>query len=229
MDQSPMYNPLERRVLRFLLIHCIASSGTFPDIDLKEFPWPTLDRLWNVFISSIRHSQFEFRSYLRPKSSASLKKQVQDMVAMAQFQMQFHSRTQTRSMINAFDGAVNSLQQAAAAVNSTTSHGAAAVNPTISHGGASVTVRRRIMTASHTTVTLVDEEVSVDQCISIHIIELSLTQVTESNNVDSSPYVGLSPDEILCRMVNREKERRRRIRWKELISVEWIRVAMKEY
>ena len=85
MALSPRINPLECRIIRYLAMHCLTPE---PLVSLADFPitgfhFPVLDRLWHVVVAAIKRSDWEFKNYLRPKDSQSLKRQLQDMVSKA--------------------------------------------------------------------------------------------------------------------------------------------------
>ena len=61
MGLSPMFNPLERRVLRYLALHCTASEPieTLSQFWINTFHFATVDRLWHVFVS-LYHQSLRF-------------------------------------------------------------------------------------------------------------------------------------------------------------------------
>jgi len=113
MDSSPMFNPLERRVLRFLALRCMLPRpiDTLDRFPIKEFHFPTLERFWNVVVSAIKISDFEFKDYLRPKSAQSLRIQLEDMVAMASFELNFGKTAQTHGMVSTLHECATKLVQ----------------------------------------------------------------------------------------------------------------------
>ena len=114
MGLSPLFNPLERRVLRFLALHCVElpqKIETLAQFPIKDFHFPTLDRLWGVFIAAIKISDFKFKHYLRPKSLQSLKQQLEDMVVMAKFHLNFSSKSQSRSMVTTLQNSAEKLTE----------------------------------------------------------------------------------------------------------------------
>jgi len=111
MDQSPMMNPLERRLLRIICMKCMLPESIN---DLRHFPienyhLPQLSRLWQVIVSSLRQSNFEFKSYIRPKQSQVLKKQLENMVSMARISIPVIRNAPVRSIISTLKNAVVQL------------------------------------------------------------------------------------------------------------------------
>ena len=113
MGLSPMFNPLERRVLRFLALWCVLPEPieTLSEFPIKTFHFPIIDRLWHVVVSAIKVSDFEFKHYLRPKSLQSLKQQLEDMVMMTTFNLNFGSTSQSRTMMSTLQNSANKLSQ----------------------------------------------------------------------------------------------------------------------
>ena len=102
MDDSPMINPLERRLLRTVAMTMLVQD---PIADIGDFPIeilhvPLLGRLWSVIVSSLRNSHFEFKHFIRPKTDQILKQHLEDMVAMARMSVPFQRTAPSRSIIS---------------------------------------------------------------------------------------------------------------------------------
>jgi hypothetical protein len=103
-------NPLERRVIRYLALHCLTPNpiGYLADVG---FHFPLLDRLWHVFVAAVHQSEFPFKHYLRAKPSQILKSQLEDMVQLSKLNMHFNPASQGRSMATALVQAAHLLDQ----------------------------------------------------------------------------------------------------------------------
>lgn len=69
MDFSPKYNPLEKHLLRFIIVHYISTKPLkeLQNFKVEEFNFKALHRLWNVCIVELQRSTFPFKAYIIPK------------------------------------------------------------------------------------------------------------------------------------------------------------------
>lgn len=213
MGLSPLFNPLERRVLRFLALHCVElpqKIETLAQFPIKDFHFPTLDRLWGVFIAAIKISNFQFKHYLRPKSLQSLKHQLEDMVVMANYHLSFGSKSQSRSMVTALQNSAEKLAEMSQA---------------------SVICARQTVTTTLTRTEVLEVEIPF-----VHTADPTTTQA--ENEIVRSPMMtspqeasdevplqkphGPSDKEFLLSIVEKEQQKNDgKIAWKKSILPQW--------
>jgi hypothetical protein len=79
-------------------------AGFLLAVSDSVFHHATLVRLWHVVVSALQSSEFHFKRWVRPKSSQVLKRQLEDMIALEKFSIEFKPATQCRSMATALAG-----------------------------------------------------------------------------------------------------------------------------
>ena len=214
MDSSPMFNPLERRVLRFLALRCMLPRpiDTLDRFPIKEFHFPTLERFWNVVVSAIKISDFEFKDYLRPKYAQSLRIQLEDMVAMASFELNFGKTAQTHAMVSTLHECATKLVQ-------------------MVH--APIAIARRTVTTTVTRMEVVEAMIPLQ-----HASDPMATEFDDLKAIASIPQKMDQPepthellaDKFLLSLVEKEKKDHvGNIRWKLSIALQWNTWATKRF
>lgn len=210
MDSSPLFNPLERRVLRYLALRVLNEEAyncdhekipTIQQVNIGAVHWPLLDRAWAVFIASIRLSQFEFKHWLRPKAPSVLKQQLSEMVDMSRFQEHFNKRTPVRSMITSLGSARNILN-----------------NLTHIRTTRSVVTTTTVEVRDTVDIQIQSTHPAANQLITQDSIdrpeEVDLDRMSELNSQDAQ-------DDFLNHLVASQKATGKRLRWKRTIAPEF--------
>ena len=90
---------LERRLLTQLSRQHF--SDTIID-DLVEIPtdrFETIQRLWGVIVAGIKHTDYEFKEFLRHHTTETIKAQVLDIIAFQRMQPNYKKGEKTTTMI----------------------------------------------------------------------------------------------------------------------------------
>jgi len=206
MGLSPMFNPLERRVLRYFALHCVLEEPieTLSQFPIKTFHFPVLERLWHVVVSALKINNFGFKDYIRPKSLQGLKQQLEDMVAMTTFHLNFGPTSQSRSMVTTLHNSASKLAQM--------------IQPPVLHA-------RKTVTTTITRTEVIEAEIPmqyVPDALTTTFDDVmaapSMTQEEDDLQVEHQP----SSDDFLLSLVQEEQRNHvGRVRWKTSITPQW--------
>lgn len=166
-------------------------------------------------MAAIKRSDWEFKNYLRPKDSQSLKRQLQDMVSTAKFSMHFGPKIQTRSMISSLKSAATSMAAEASSTMEVqlrrTTH-TTVTTTTVEEAHASIMIGNRLETISPNR----PSQVAVPQ-LECHGAEYDVNHAVQQ--------VLTTPDDaIVFELVVQELKVRQRIRWKKYVASEFNRI-----
>ena len=101
MDLSPKYNPFERGLLRFIVMHCFSTQSIkeLENFKSEEFNFKALHWVWSVCLVALQGGTFPFKAYIKPQKLENLKMQLTNMVTMARFRIEFHLESKTQACL----------------------------------------------------------------------------------------------------------------------------------
>jgi hypothetical protein len=188
---------------------------------------PLLNRVWNLIAAALKHGTWEFRYFICHKGKEALKKQLQDMVAMASINLHFNDRMQSCSIIS-------SLVKLAMVSKTLPS-----VEVTLHHSTTTQTIilttvvkEAKVCIGNH------ENEFNNNYNISNHDgnkldnidNELQYQEISTSahnnstNDHEEFHLVSLAGDEMIQGLVNQELKDQTQVRWKKMIAAKFNQI-----
>ena len=113
VGSSPNFNSIERALLRKMSVMVVDDEDeeppSFGDLNLKNYPYATLERAWNVVAAAATKKDPEFRSFIRAKTATSLKDEIRRMSSSDLLSVKIKAGKPQRSIIRTLLQAADSI------------------------------------------------------------------------------------------------------------------------
>jgi hypothetical protein len=188
---------------------------------------PLLNRVWNLIAAALKHGTWKLRYFICHKGKEALKKQLQDMVAMASINLHFNDRMQSCCIIS-------SLVKLAIVSKALPS-----VEVTLHHSTTTQTIiLTTVVKESKVCIGNHENEFNNNYNISNHDgnkldnidNELQYQEISTSahnnstNDHEEFHLVSLAGDEMIQALVNQELKDQTQVRWKKMIATKFNQI-----